>query len=303
MSGTLSCYRVKVKGVVHCKKNRIEIAMEDRHPLSLTASAAPPEKPTAREGEGSLQKALLLLDHIAIAGRPMRFVDLLNETPFPKATLHRLLKTLVDEGMLAFDPMAREYALGMRVMRLAHAAWRVSSLTSAAKAALDALSARTGETLHLATLDGCQVLYLDKRSAVRVVSMYSSAGKVAPAYCTGVGKAMLSALGETQLETALSKQALSAFTANTITDPRSLREELVKIRRQGYAIDNEEHEPGIICVAKPILSSRNELFGGLSITGSTHYIDLERLAGFLPDLATAVAAIAENAEVLRVATM
>jgi DNA-binding IclR family transcriptional regulator len=261
------------------------------------------ELPEMKDGSGPLQKALYVLDHLALAEKPLRFAQIMNAMPFPKATLHRLLRTLVEEQALTYDDAAREYAIGMRIIRLAHAAWRKSSLTDAARNTLDTLSARTGQTLHLAILDGCQVLYLDKRSAVRAVSMYSSAGKVAPAYCTGVGKAMLSALTEAQLERAIAIQAFTRFTPTTITDPVLLREELALSRTRGYAVDNEEHERDIICVAMPILSAQNELFGGLSITGSRHYIDWAELIGFLPELAKAVAAIAEQAQVMRIATI
>ena len=91
-------------------------------------------------------------------------------------------------------PTASTYALGVRLVRLAHAAWAQSSLAPLARPYLDRLSAETGETIHLAQLDQGQVLYVDKRNAARPVEMFAQAGKVGPAYCTGVGKAMLAYL-------------------------------------------------------------------------------------------------------------
>jgi hypothetical protein len=93
--------------------------------------------------------------------------------------------------MLSYDPERQTYAPGLRLVRLAHAAWQASSLAPIARPYLDELSRATGETVHLAQLDGGQVLYVDKRNAADPVEMYSQAGKVGPAYCTGVGKAML----------------------------------------------------------------------------------------------------------------
>lgn len=257
-------------------------------------------KPATRDSEGSFGKILKLLDFVAAAGHPLRFSDIQTGTGLTKGTLHRLLKMLLDEDMLAYDETARGYSVGFRCMRLAHAAWRVSSLTGAAKEALDRLSQETHETLHLAALDGYQVLYLDKRQALRAVSMFSSAGKIGPAYCTGIGKAMLSALSADRLAKALEVQAFKRYTATTLTSEETLLREIATIRGRGYSIDNEEHEPGIICIAKPIVTADGELFGGLSITGSTHVLTIDRLIGFLPLLEKAAADIAERATIMRV---
>lgn len=261
------------------------------------------EKPVSRDTEGSFGKILKLLDYIAAAGHPLRFSDIQTGTGLAKGTLHRLLKLLLEEDMLAYDEVARGYSVGFRTMRLAHAAWRVSSLTGAALEALDRLSRETHETLHLAALDSYQVLYLDKRQALRAVSMFSSAGKVGPAYCTGVGKAMLSALSADRLAKALEVQTFKRYTANTLTTQDALLDEIATIRGCGYAIDNEEHEPGIICIAKPIVTTDGELFGGLSITGSTHVLTIDRLKGFLPLLEKAASDIAERATIMRVPTL
>ena len=145
-------------------------------------------------GDGTVGKALDVLDMVATAARPVRFTELLAQSRYPKATLYRFLQTLTNQGMLAFDPATQTYALGVRLVRLAHAAWSQSSLAPIARPWLDRLAADLGETVHLAQLDQGQVLYVDKRNAARPVEMFSSAGKVGPAYCTGVGKAMLAFL-------------------------------------------------------------------------------------------------------------
>ena len=143
-------------------------------------------------GDGTVGKALDVLDLIARYGRPVRFSELQEIAPFPKATLYRLVQVLLGQGMVAFDPDRGTYSLGMRLVRLAHTAWEQSSLAPIARPHLDTLSASVGETVHLAQLDNAQVLYVDKRNARVPVEMYSQAGKIGPAYCTGVGKAMLS---------------------------------------------------------------------------------------------------------------
>lgn len=249
--------------------------------------------------DGTVGKALDVLDQVAGYGRPVRFGTLLTDSPYPKATLYRLLQTLSNQHMLEYDPESQTYSPGVRLVRLAHAAWTQSSLAPIARPHLDALSAEVGHTVHLAQLDNAQVLYVDKRNAAQPVEMFSDAGKVGPAYCTGVGKAMLAFLGESDLEHAIERQAFHRFTEHTYTTPDALRSELRAIQKRGYAFDREEHEPGIICVAVPILSGRERVLGGLSITGSTQLISLAQLEALAPRLIQTAYAIATEAETWR----
>lgn len=160
-------------------------------------------------GDGTVGKALDVLDRVAQAGRPVRFSELLSDSAYPKATLYRFLQTLTHQGMLAYDADRQTYGLGVRLVRLAHAAWAQSSIAPLARPFIDRLSADVGETIHLAQLDLGQVLYVDKRNAQRPVEMFSQAGKVGPAYCTGVGKAMLAFLSEDELARAMDRQSFS----------------------------------------------------------------------------------------------
>lgn len=233
-------------------------------------------------GDGTVGKACDVLDLVAGFNRPVRFVELLDHSPFPKATLYRFLQTLTNQGMLNYDPDRQSYAPGMRLVRLAHAAWTQSSLAPVARPHLDALSRDLGETVHLAQLDANQVLYVDKRNAADPVEMFSQAGKVGPAYCTGVGKAMLAFLPEKALNVALSQQSYFRFTPTTLASEKELRSELEAIRACGYAFDREEHEPGIICIAAPVLTSGGRMLGALSITGPTSRTDLKQLEEWAP---------------------
>ena len=250
-----------------------------------------------RSGEGTIGKALDVLDLVAGQERPVRFSELLALSSHPKATLYRLVQNLTHLGMLRYDVERQTYAPGLRLVRLAHAAWRQSSLAPIARPHIDSLSQKVGETVHLAQLDGGQVLYVDKRNASDPLEMFSQAGKVGPGYCTGVGKAMLAYLGEDALGTALDQQAWFAHTAHTHTRAETLRRELDDIRGAGIAYDREEHEPGIICIAAPILGETGRAIGALSVTTSTARKSLDDLATLAPHLkATArdIAAAAAN---------
>ncbi|WP_293576578.1 IclR family transcriptional regulator [Phaeobacter sp.] len=252
--------------------------------------------PQTRDSDGTVGKALAVLDQIAEAGRPVRFGEVLAASDHPKATLYRLVQTLTKQGMLAYDEVHQTYTPGLRLVRLAHAAWRQSALAPVARPFLDQLSADIGETIHLAQLDRGQVLYVDKRNAASPIEMFSQAGKIGPGYCTGVGKAMIAFLPSEAQEDAIRRQAFFAHTSFTLATADALRAELADIRAAGVAFDREEHEPGIICVAVPILSKAGKVMGGLSITSSVQRQSLEGLDALRPALLKTAEDIAAAAE-------
>lgn len=233
-------------------------------------------------GDGTIGKACDVLEQVASFGRPVRFAELLDSSSFPKASLYRFLQTLTNQGMLFYDPDRQTYSPGLRLVRLAHSAWTQSSLAPIARPILDRLSLETGETVHLAQLDSSQVLYVDKRNAKNPIEMYSEAGKVGPAYCTGVGKAMLAFLDQDLLDKAISLQSFHRFTEKTLASEEALRADLDVIRDRGYAVDDEEHEPGIICIACPVLSSTGRPLGAISVTGSTERMGFDQLKEWVP---------------------
>ncbi|WP_415403780.1 IclR family transcriptional regulator [Tateyamaria sp. SN3-11] len=248
-----------------------------------------------RSGDGTIGKALEVLDLVAGLERPVRFSELLSLSSHPKATLYRLVQTLTNLGMLRYDVDRQTYAPGLRLVSLAHAAWRQSSLAPIARPHIDRLSEALGETVHLAQLDGGQVLYVDKRNAADPIEMFSQAGKVGPGYCTGVGKAMLAFLSDEAREVALAQQAWFAHTAHTHTSRDSLCVEFEEIRAEGVAYDREEHEPGIICIAAPILGPAGRSIGALSVTTSTARKSLADLAELAPHLQSTARDIAQAA--------
>ena len=245
-----------------------------------------------RQAEGTIGKALDVLDLVAGHERPVRFSELLAQSHHPKATLYRLVQTLTNLGMLQYDDDRQTYTPGLRLVRLAHAAWRQSSLAPIARPYIDALSKAVGETVHLAQLDCGQVLYVDKRNAAEPLELFSQAGKIGPGYCTGVGKAMLAFLPENERAQALARQSYFAHTPHTHTNARTLETELADVRRSQIAYDREEHEPGIICVAVPILADNGRALGALSITTSIARKSLADLSALAPQLQAAAQDIA-----------
>jgi IclR family KDG regulon transcriptional repressor len=247
-------------------------------------------------GDGTVGKALEVLDQVAAFGRPVRFSELLAGSAFPKPTLYRFVQTLTNQQMLTYDPERQTYSPGIRLVRLAHAAWEQSTLAPIARPHIDALSAAVGETVHLAQLDNAHVLYIDKRNAGHPVKMYSQAGKVGPAYCTGVGKVMLAFSEPSIVDSVIEQQSFHVFTPNTLDNPDALRDELRSIKANGYGFDREEHEPGIICVAMPILSETGRVLGALSVTSTTSRTNLAGLEAYVPILKETAGKIARDAQ-------
>lgn len=245
--------------------------------------------------DGTVGKALEILDQVAAFGRPVRFSELLEGSSYPKATVYRFLQTLTNQRMLSYDAERQTYSMGIRLVRLAHSAWKQSSLAPIARPYVDALAGEVTETVHLAQMDSGQVLYVDKRNASQPVEMFSQAGKVGPGYCTGVGKAIMAFMEEDELAIALTRQSYFSHTPSTLTSVDALVAELQNIKEAGIAFDREEHEHGIICIAAPIVLANARVAGGISITSTTKRHSLKDLEDFKPALLAAAQNIATEA--------
>lgn len=245
--------------------------------------------------DGTVGKALNILDLVAEFNRPVRFSDLLAESEQPKATLYRFLQTLTNQGMLAYDEEKQTYSMGLRLVRLAHSAWQNSSLAPLASEILDVLEKNVGETIHLAQMENGQVLFVDKRRSSVLFETLAQTGRIAPAHCTGVGKAILAFMSPERLERALKQQAFVPYTPSTHKSRESLLQEFTEIRESGIAFDREEHEPGIISIAAPILLNNGRVVGSVSIATTTTRHSLDDLETFKPHLLSATKAIGETA--------
>ncbi|OLP58735.1 IclR family transcriptional regulator [Xaviernesmea oryzae] len=241
-------------------------------------------------GTGTVGKAMLLLELVAMADRPLRLTEILHSCGQPRGSLHRQLRHLVAEGLLRQRPDL-SYEPGLRLLKLAHKAWARNDLRSLASPYLDKLHAATGETVHVGMLLDTEIVYLDKMESRQTVTMISRIGQAAPAYCTGLGKAALSSLLPERLETVLSRIVFQPFTPNTHLDRSSLLTELETIRQCGYAFDREEHEKEIRCVAAPVFDGQRNLVGGISVTGPAYRVSMDSLEAWAPVVRAAARAL------------
>ncbi len=206
-----------------------------------------------------------------------RLQDISIHLDLAKSTTHRILNTLESHHFVVKDEDSKKYSLGLGFVDLGLDVLENMDIREAARPILDDLNDKTEETIHLALFTDDQVVYMDKRESRHVIRMYSVIGKVAPIHCTGVGKAALAFQDSETIERVMKATELQKFTENTITDRNQFAQELEEIRRRGYAIDREEHENHILCIAAPIRNHYSKVIASLSITTFLHRMDIEYL--------------------------
>ena len=197
-----------------------------------------------------------------------RVSDHLDNISMDKSTMHRFLASLIALGFVYQDPLSEKYGLTLKMFELGMAVLERMELWREADSIVKEIARATDETVHLATLDEGNLVYLQKIESMRTlrVSMMSSVGRIAPAYCTGVGKILLAHLAPEQLDQILKREKLIQFTDKTIVTRANLDREFMSIKKNGYAIDNEEHEIGVRCVAAPVRNNNSVVIGAVSVS-------------------------------------
>ena len=206
-----------------------------------------------------------------------------------KSTVHRLATTLVEYDMLEQNRETGKYRLGLAFFELGTLVRRKMDVPTEAQGEIHALADSSGETVQLAILDHFTVLYIRIRESRQAVRMSSGLGSRAPAHCTGVGKALL-AFQPPDVVQQVMENGLKRYTVNTITDPESLRAELASIRGRGYAIDDEEIEVGLRCVAAPIRDHSGHVVAAISVAAPVQRMSKKTVQATIPS----VVAAAEN---------
>jgi IclR family KDG regulon transcriptional repressor len=229
----------------------------------------------------SVARAISILDCFSGSSVELRLSDIAMEMQLSKSTVYGLVNTLTAKGLLEQNPKTKGYRLGIKLFELGSLVRRRMDLLSDSKPYCTELSRKYNATVHLAIYNGDDVIYINKVDSPDAIIIYSQIGKKAPIHCTGVGKAIFAYLPKTSLENYLKKHTLQKFTDNTITNPEQLMKEFALIRNKGYAVDNEEIEFGLRCVAAPIFSHKNTPVGAISISAPTARLpeeDIETIA-------------------------
>lgn len=229
----------------------------------------------------SLDRALILLDELA--GGSKTLDQLAERLSVHKSTVLRLLRTLESHRFVQRDGV-RYYRLGTTLFEMAFRALDERDVRRSVEQALRDLNALTGHTVHLASYEDGEVIYIDKYESRHNVRMYSRIGRRAALHCTAVAKVLVAAMPEDQRKVTAASIEYPKLTANTITTPRAYLAELARVAERGYAIDDAEHEEFIHCVAAPIRGARGEVLAAMSLSVPQVVLDLDGLMRLVPDL-------------------
>jgi len=229
-------------------------------------------------GAQVVDRVVDILETFATVGPELGVSDVSRALGLKKATAHRLLASLLRRGLVAQDPVTRRYRLGMKLWELGSLATSQLDWVDRVKPFLQHLTDVSGETSHLAVLNDGQVLYVDKVEISRSLRMPSQVGKRLPVHCTGVGKALIAFLPEEVLRGVLNRRGMPRMTAHTITDRDALWRELALVRERGYAMDHEEIDEGLTCVAAAVRDHTSHVVAGISIAGPSSRLRPELMA-------------------------
>ena len=238
-----------------------------------------------RSSRGEVQSLARALDILELLGRSESELGVTEIGPavgLPNGTAHRLLATLTRRGYARQVGESRKYTLGPKALVLASSARE--HLGSLARPYLEELMEISQESSNLATLDRNAVVYIEQVPAPRMVRMFTEPGNRVPPHATGTGKVLLAYHPEEVVESVIQQTGLVRFTAHTVTDPRRLRRELAAIREQGYAIDSEEMEEGVRCLAAPVFGPDGKILAAMSVSGPAGRLSEARLEELIPHI-------------------
>ena len=234
----------------------------------------------------SLDKALVLLDELA--NGPRTLDQLAERVSVHKSTVLRLMRTLESHRFVQRRGV-RYYRLGTTLFELAFRALDERDVRRSVEPALRGLNAETGHTVHLASYEDGEVIYIDKYESRHNVRMYSRIGRRAPLHCTAVAKVLVAALPADRRQAVADSITYDRMTPNTISTPRAYLAELARVAERGYAVDNEEHEVHIHCVAAPVRDARGDVVAAMSLAVPQMVLDLDGLLSLVPTLLSAAA--------------
>ncbi|MEU7729176.1 IclR family transcriptional regulator [Streptomyces sp. NPDC040724] len=237
----------------------------------------------------ALEKALRILEAVAVPGGPHRLTDVATAAAAPKSSTFRILASLVEQGFVRQEAESR-YGVGPRLRGL-------SALVGGGEPPsigriLGELQENTGQTVHLALHSGETITYIRKLEGGQPFRTASRVGMRMPLHTTAIGKSILAHLPADEVRDLIAATGLPRRTPRTLTTARALHAQLAEVRARGYALDDEENEPTIRCIGAAIVGPSGRPVGGVSITTVTFLVSREELEAYAPALRAATEALA-----------
>ena len=230
----------------------------------------------------SVGRALDIIRLISNSRNGMGVTEIANQMDINKSSVYRILATLAQYGYVEKDHEHEKYKLGYTFLDIGARLLESIDLRKEAMPYLLQLEEETNEVIHLVVYDQGEVVYIEKLEGTELMRMHSQGGKRAPMHCTSVGKAILAYLPEEKVKEILSEKGMPAHTEYTYTNEEDLFQDLQRIRQYGYALDLEENEYGITCVAIPLFDYNNHVCAAVSVSGSTIRMTKEKMEKLYP---------------------
>ena len=247
-------------------------------------SVAPPKPVQA------LDRGLVLLHALAEAGGAS-LTDLSLRVALPPSSVHRILATLEKHGFAVVDEATQQWYIGVEAFRTGNAFLARSNIVETARDVMRQLMEETGETANLAIADGFDVVFVGQIESHNPIRAFFNPGTRGAMHASGIGKALLAELPRASVEKLVQTTGLPDYTDNTLTTPARLFANLEKIRKRGWALDDEERYAGMRCVAASIHNAFGEAVAGISVSGPAVRFSEQQVANFGPRVKKAAAQV------------
>jgi DNA-binding IclR family transcriptional regulator len=225
----------------------------------------------------AIERAVAILNAFTVDDPELGVTDLSEKVGLHKSTVHRFMVNLDAAGLVERNQRTGRYRLGLRIFELGGLVMQQMNLWDEALPFLEGLVRDTGETGHLAVLDGGEAIYIERVEARRALRVPSAIGRGYPAHATNLGKVLLADLPRERVAEIVAERGLASYTRHTITDPDDLDAELERIRQRGYAVDNEEYDDGLRCIGAGVRDHSGHVVSALGIGGPVTRITPDRV--------------------------
>ena len=225
----------------------------------------------------SIERALSVFQCLGHSKRGFSISEIGRRLKIPKSSAHLILTTLERRGFLQKNTQTGRYHFGLQLVSLSRSAIENLDLREEAKPFLRSLVQESGLTVHMAVLERDEAVIIEKVEAPGLVRLASWIGRRLDINCTGVGKALMAFLPPDELEYLLKTKEFARHNSRTIISKNALRRELTLVRQSGYALDDEEDEPGVRCIGAPVFDANGIAVAAISVAGTTSQIGMDRV--------------------------
>jgi len=229
----------------------------------------------------SVQRSLKILDLFDEQTIELKITDISERMGLHKSTVHSLLKTLQESNYIEQNPENGKYRLGMKLVERGNLVISTMDIRKVAKKYLLEIANKTGQTSHIGILDGNAGMYIDKEEGELAIIRYSRIGRRIPLHSTAIGKVLLAYQKPEKIHQLLEGYEYSLLTDHTLQNKEELLGELEKVRQQEYAVDNQENEQGVRCIAVPIKNEQSQVLAALSLSTLISRVNDEQLQEYI----------------------